>query len=110
VLNGKNIWANHHCKKLEDKIYEPFKVLSSGITGTYSTLTLLESWKIYLTFNVALLLTYRGSDTKKWINEVEEDNADWKMEYIIACGVSDGDLKKYVFSFMWERYSHDENA
>ena len=52
VLNGKNIRANHHFKKLEDNIYGHFKVLSSGITGTYSTLKLLESQKIHPMFNV----------------------------------------------------------
>lgn len=80
MLNGKNIQANHHCKELEDKIYGPFKVLSSGITGTYSTLKLLQSWKIHPMFNIALLLRYRGSDTKKRIIEVKEDDAGWKME------------------------------
>jgi len=38
MLRGKNIRAKHRCEKLEDKMYRPFEVLSSGINGRYYTL------------------------------------------------------------------------
>jgi hypothetical protein len=55
MLNAKIIRAKHRCKKLEDKMYGRFEVLATGNNGRYSTLKLPETWKIHLTFNIALL-------------------------------------------------------
>jgi len=33
MLNGKNIWAKHCCKKLEDKMYGPFEVIATARNG-----------------------------------------------------------------------------
>jgi len=54
MLNGKNIRAKHRCKKLEDEMYGPFKVLSTGKNGRYCTIMLPECWKIHPTLNIAL--------------------------------------------------------
>jgi len=65
MLNGKNIRAKHRCKKVQDEMYGPLEVLSTGKNGRYCTIKLPESWKIHPTFNIALLERYRGTDPKK---------------------------------------------
>jgi len=110
MLNGRNIRAKHRCKKLDDMMYGPFDVIAAGKHGKYCTLKLLESWKIHLTLNIALLERYRGSDPKKQIVEIEADDAGWIMEEIIASRPSDDDPWKHVYLVNWEGYSHDENT
>jgi hypothetical protein len=53
---------------------------------------------------------YRGTDPKKQVVEIEDDNAGWKMESIIASGPSDDDPRKHVYLVKWEGYTHDENT
>jgi len=40
MLNRKNIRDKHCCKKLEDEMYGPFKVIATGKNGTYCTIKL----------------------------------------------------------------------
>jgi hypothetical protein len=110
MLNGKHIRAKHRCKKLEDKMYGPFKVINTGSNGRYCKLELPSTWKIHPTFNISLLERYRGTDPKKQVLEIEDDNAGWKMESIIASGPSDNDRNKHVYLVKWEGYTHDENT
>jgi hypothetical protein len=110
MLNGKNIRAKHRCKKLEDKMYGPFEVISTGSNGRYCKLELPTTWKIHPTFNISLLERYRGTNPKKQVIEIEADSAGWKMESIIASGPSDNDPSKHVYLVKWEGYSHDENT
>jgi hypothetical protein len=56
--NGKNIRSKGRCKKLDDKMYGPVKVLSVGHNHRYWKLELPPSWKIHPTFNVSLLDRY----------------------------------------------------
>jgi len=110
MLNGKNIRAKHRCKKVQDEMYGPFEVLSTGKNGRYCTIQLPESWKIHPTFNIALLERYRGSDPKKQVVEIEADNFGWKMQSILTSGPSDDDAKKQVSLVKWEGYLDDENT
>jgi len=110
MLNGKNIRAKHRCKKWEDKMYGPFKVLSTGKNETYCTISLRDSWKIHLTFDIALLERYRGSDPRKQVVEIEADDAGWEMVSIIASGPSDEDAKKHAYLVKWEGYLLDEKT
>jgi len=58
MLNGMNIRAKHQCKKLEDMMYRPFKIVSTGKNQHYCKLELPTSWKIHSTFNIDLLERY----------------------------------------------------
>jgi len=58
MLNRRSIRAKHQCKKLEDKIHGPFKVIATGKNRRYCTIKLPESWQIDLTFNISLLEQY----------------------------------------------------
>jgi len=40
LLNGRNIRAKHRCKKLEDKMFGPFEVISVGSNNRYCKLKL----------------------------------------------------------------------
>jgi len=98
MLNGKNIKAKHRYKKLEDMMYGPFEVLSTGKNNNYCKVKLPDSWKIHPTFNIALLEQYRGTDLKKQVVEIEAADAGWKTESIIASGPLDEDAKTHVYS------------
>jgi hypothetical protein len=87
----------------------PFKVISIGKNVRYCKLKLPDSWRIHPTFNISLLERYRGSDPNKQVIEIEANNAGWKMESIIASGLSNEYPKKPVYLVKWEGYSHDEN-
>jgi hypothetical protein len=110
MLNGKNIRCKGRCRKLEDKMYGPFEVISEGHNGRYCTLRLPDSWKIHPVFNIALLERYRGKDPGKQMAEIEEDDSGWKMEKIIASGPSNDNAKKHVYLVKWEGFSQDENT
>jgi hypothetical protein len=110
MLDAKIIRAKHRCKKLEDKMYGRFEVLATGKNGRYSTLKLPETWKIHLTFNIALLERYRGTEPKKQVVEIEAKDAGWKMESIIASRPSDDNPQNHVYLVKWEGYSQDENT
>jgi len=110
MLNGRNIRAKHRCKKLEDKMFGPFEILSVGKNLRYCKLSLPDSWKIHPVFNIDLLERYRGTDPKKQVVEIEADGEDWVMESIIASGPSDGDCKQHVFLVKWKDFTQEENT
>jgi hypothetical protein len=58
MLNGRNIWAKHCCKKLEDKIIGMFVVLATANTGRCCTLQLSEMRTIHSTLDIALTERY----------------------------------------------------
>jgi len=60
MLNGKNIRSKGRCRKLEDKMYGPFEVLTEVHNKRYCKLQLPDNWKIHPVFNISLLETYRG--------------------------------------------------
>jgi len=110
MLNGRNIRAKHRCKKLEDKMFGLFKILSVGKNLRYCKLGLPDSWKIHLVFIIDLLERYKGTDPKKQVVEIEADREDWVMESIIASGPSDGDSKQHVFLVKWKDFMQEENT
>jgi hypothetical protein len=105
-LNGKNITAKHRCKKLADKMLNPFEELSVGSNNCYSKLKLPESWKIHPFFNIKLLEHSKRTDRKKAVIEIEADRNDCVMESIIASRPSDNNVKKPVFLVKWKYYTH----
>lgn len=110
ILNHKNMRAIHCCKTLEDKMYGPFEVIAPRKNGRYCTVKLAKAWKIYPTFNISLLEQYRGTNLKKQVDEIDADNAGWKMGSLIANGYSDDDPMTQICLVKWEEYSHDENT
>jgi len=54
MLDGRNIWAKHRCKKLEDTMLGPFEVVSVGSNLMYPTLQQPHAWKIHSVFNIDL--------------------------------------------------------
>jgi len=75
MLNGQNIRSKGRCRKLDDKMYGPFKILSTGHNDCYCKLELPSWWKINPTFNIAVLERYRGKNPEGEIIEIEADNA-----------------------------------
>jgi len=110
MLNGRNIRAKHRCKKLEDKMFGPFEILSVGSNQRYCKLKLPDSWKIHPVFNIELLERYKGTDPKKQVIEVEADGEEWVMESIVASGPSDGNPKHHVFPVKWKGFTQEENT
>lgn len=76
--------------------------MSTGHNDRYCKLELPTSWKIQLTFNIALAERYRGKNPEKEVIEIEVNDARWKMEQIIASGPSSKDAKKHVYLVKWE--------
>jgi len=75
ILNGKNIRYMGRCRKLEDMIYEQFKITSVGHNNRYYKLELPSSRKIHQTFDISLLKRYRRSNPGKPVILVEADDA-----------------------------------
>jgi len=90
MLNGRNIRVKHRCRKLEDKMFGPFEILSVGQNQRYCKLSLPDSWKIHAVFNIDLLERYMGTDRNKQVVGVETDGEDLVMEALIPSGPSDG--------------------
>jgi len=76
MLNGRNIRAQHRCRKLEDKMFGPFEILSVGKNQRYCKLDLPDSWKIHPICNIDLLERYKGTDPQKQVVEIEADGED----------------------------------
>jgi hypothetical protein len=110
ILNGKNIRSKGRCKKLDDKIYGPFKILLVGHNNRYCKLELPSTWKIHPTFNISLLERYRGKNPEREVIEIEANDAGWMMEKIIASGPSNDDASKHVLWVKWKDYTHVENT
>jgi hypothetical protein len=110
MLNGKNIRSKGRCRKLEDKMYGPFEVLTEGHNKRYCKLKLPEKWKIHPVFNISLLEKYRGSNPEREVVEIEADDSGWKMESIIASGPANDDHTKHVYLVKWEGFTHEENT
>jgi hypothetical protein len=110
MLNGKNIRSKGRCKKLDDKMYGPFKILTVGYNNRYCKLELPPTWKIHPTCNISLLERYRGKNPERDVIQVEADDAGWIMEKIIASGPSNNDVSKHVFLVKWKDCTHEENT
>jgi hypothetical protein len=110
MLNGKNIRSKGRCRKLEDKMYGPFEVLTEGLNKRYCKLKLPENWKIHPVFDISLLENFRGLNPEREVVEIEAGDSGWKMESIIASGPSNNDHRKHVHLVKWEGFTHEENT
>jgi hypothetical protein len=110
MLNGRNIRAKHRCKKLEDKMLGPFKVLSVGSKVGYCKLKLPDSWKVHPVFYIEWLERYKRTDPKKQIIEMKAEGQDCVMESIIASGPSDDNPNHHVFLVKWKDFTQEENT
>jgi hypothetical protein len=110
MLNGKNIQSKGRCKKLDDKMYGPFKILTVGHNNRYCKLELPPTWKIHLMFNISRLERYRRKNPDMGVIELEADDAGWTIEKVIASGRSNDDVSNHVFLIKWKDYRHKENA
>jgi len=108
MLNGKKIRFSGRCRKLEDNMYGPFKIVSVGYNNRYCKLELPASWNIHPTFSVSLLDRYRGVDPGKQVVKIEADDPRWKMESIISSGPSNDNATKHMFSAKWQGYLHEK--
>jgi hypothetical protein len=70
MLNGKNIRSKGRCKKLDDKMYGPFKILSVRHNNRYCKLELPPSWKIHPNFKISLLERDRGKNPEREVIEI----------------------------------------
>jgi len=110
MLNGKNIRSKGRCKKLDDKMYGPFKISSIGHNNRSCKLQLPSNWKTHPTFNISLLERYRGKNPESEVIEIEADDAGWRMEKALASGPSSDDTSKHVFFVKWKDYTHEQNT
>src|ERR1700681_1149554 len=110
MLNGSNIWTKRQCRKLDDKMYGPFKIIKVGGNKRWCRLELPPTWKIHPAFNIALLEPYWGDPLEREVPPIEADDGGWTHESIVASGPTDNDHRKHVFLVKWSGYSHDVNT
>jgi len=110
MLSGKNIRTKGRCRKLDDQMYGPCTISSTGHNNRYCKLQLPASWKIHLIFNILLLEQYQEKNPGREGIEIEADDAGWKMYMTIASGSSNNDGEKHVHLVMWEGYLHEDNT
>jgi hypothetical protein len=104
MLNGRNVLAKHRCKKLEDKILEPFQISSVASILQYCKLQLPDSWNIYLVLNIALLEYNKRADLKQKVIKIEVNGNDWVVESVIASRPSDDNPKLHVYLVRWKDF------
>jgi len=109
MRNGRNIRANHRCKKLDVKMLGPLEVVSVWSNLRYCKLTLPDSWKMLSLSNINLLQSYTSTDVEKQEIEIEADGNDWVMESIIARGPLDDNPQHHVFLGKWKVSTQEEN-
>jgi hypothetical protein len=107
MLDGRNIKTRRPSKKLDDKLYGPFRI-EKIVSPTAYRLTLPRKWKIHNTFHVALLEPYRQSARRPAIdpervlqeqNEVEGEEYD--VEEIMASSWDKADRRvKYLVKWL----------
>ena len=87
MLNGKNMRSKRPSKKLNPKLYGPFKVLEKQGARAYKLL-IPDRWKIHPVFHVSLLEPYRISirparaQPPRAPEEVEGD-LEWEVERVV---------------------------
>ena len=62
ILNGKNVRTRRAAKKLDAKLFRPFKVVKLvDRSGMSVELELPKRWRVHNVFHTSLLETYRAS-------------------------------------------------
>ena len=112
MLDGRYIKTKRACRKLDAKLYGPFKVLRISSNRRSAKLELPNSWKIHPTFHVSLLEPYRGDPNRRSLPEVEleEDAEGWTPESIVAAGPDDDNPAHHLFLVKWKDFTHEENT
>jgi len=110
MLNGCNIRVKHRCKKLDNIMLGPLKVLSIASNLRYCNLMLPESWKIHPVCNLDLLERYKGTGPKSQVITNEAFSEDWVVDLISASGPSDDNPKQHMSLVKWKDCSHEENT
>ena len=112
MVNGQIIRTKRTLKKLDARMYGPFKVTKVIPNGRAAKIQLPENWKIHPVFHVSLLEPYRGDPTRAEFPEVElaDDGEGWTVEAIIAAGPDDDRPEHHKFLVKWKDFSHAENT
>lgn len=122
MLNGKNIKTKRPAKKLDRKMWGPFKI-QKVISPTAVRLTLPKSWRIHNTFHVSLIEPYRAGnqalpDPDQVLREaVAIEAEEYVMDKIMDSLETQGHVKYLVKwenypakrHWTWEPYDHFDN-
>jgi hypothetical protein len=111
MLDGRYIKTKWASKKLDAKLYGPFRIQRIGGNGQSATLELLPRWRIHPTFHISLLELYRG-DTNRAPPpfDIDADGEGWTPEAIVAAGPDDDNPRHHKFLVKWVGYGHEENT
>jgi hypothetical protein len=77
MLNRKNIRSKGQCEKLDDKMYGPVKILSTGHNNQEPELELPGFWESHHPFYIAWLERCRGNNQERTVIKVEADDTGW---------------------------------
>jgi hypothetical protein len=111
MLNGRNIKTKRACKKLDAKLYGPFRITRLGRNGRSAALDLPPRWRIHPTFHITLLEPYRGDPNRAPPPvDIDADGEGWAPEAIVAAGPDDDNPRHHKFLVKWVGYEHGENT
>jgi hypothetical protein len=112
MLDGRHIKTKRACRKLDAKLYGPFRILSVG--KQLVKLELPPRWRIHPTFHISLIEPYRGDPHRPTVNpqtiDIEADDEGWTPEAIVAAGPEDDHAARHKFLVKWQGFSHEENT
>jgi hypothetical protein len=110
MLDGRHIKTKRACKKLDAKLYGPFRILSVGRRTV--KLDLPPRWGIHPTFHISLIEPYRVDPHQATINtiDIEADDEGWTPEAIVAAGPNNDNAARHKFLVKWQGFSHEKNT
>ena len=107
LLSSQNIHMWRACKKLADQFLELFKVEKVINLNVYKLKLSKQYSRIYLTFHVSLLKSYRKRSEVESSESVIVKNIE---EYIIECMLNAHEKQsKHQYLVKWEDYSSAKN-
>jgi hypothetical protein len=111
MLDGRYIKTKRASKKLDAKLYGPFRIQRIGRNGRSATLELPPRWRIHPTFHISLLEPYRGDPNRAPPPiDIDADGEGWTPEAIVAAGPDDDNPRHHKFLVKWVGYGHEENT
>jgi hypothetical protein len=112
MLDGRHINTRRACKKLDAKLYGPFRILSVGKRTVKPELP--PRWRIHPTFHISLIEPYRGDPHRATTDlqtiDIEADDEGWTPKAIVAAGPKDDNPAHHKFLVKWQGFSHEENT